>query len=120
VACITATSGAQRKYQDQSSRHRLTPAACIVLPDRSGWPENLVSTGPAPGDADSGPRTSLQRLEPPDTTEIYQASGQGFGEGQVRLPLSTRRRWKIYVRPDRTTRSTARALHEAGARRTAR
>ena len=59
--------------------------APIVLPDRSGCPRESCRhrARPAPGDADSGPRTSLQRLEPPDSTEVYQASGQGFGEGQV-------------------------------------
>ena len=82
VACITATSGAQRKYQDQSSRHRLTPAACLVLPGRSGWPRDSYLHRAGPGRRGLGPRTSLQRLEPPDTTEVYQASGQGFGEGQ--------------------------------------
>ena len=80
VVCITAISGGQRKYQDQSSRHRLTPVAPIILPDRSGWPRESCRhrARPAPGDADFGPHTSLQRLEPPDTHGRPSSERTGF------------------------------------------
>ena len=64
MVCITATAGAQRKYQAQSSRNRLTPAACIVLRDRSGCPRESCLHRAGPGRRGLGPRTSLQHLEP--------------------------------------------------------
>jgi hypothetical protein len=78
----------------QISRPVLSPpahAGCLHRSSGSFWaaPRIFSPPGRPRGGADSGPRSSLQRFEPPDTTEVHQASGQGFGEGQASPRLAT-------------------------------
>jgi len=86
VACITATSGGQRKYQDRPVLSPPAHAGGSHRPSGSFWvPPRILSPPRKAGAGRRGLRAAYQSpaSRAPDTTEVYQASGQGFGEGQV-------------------------------------